>query len=56
MNKIPKIIIKNGRKYIFVQEYTSHISYKDVKTGVRISFKPYDLGLVKQVTVKPRIK
>ena len=52
--KIPKIISKNGHEYILVQEYPNHILYKDMITGVRVSFKPYDLGLIKSVTIKPR--
>ena len=54
--KIPKIISKNGHEYILVQEYPSHILYKDMITGVKVSFKPYDLGLIKPVTVRPRLR
>ena len=53
---IPKIISKNEHKYIFVKEYPSHILYKDIKTGVKVSFKPYDLGLIQPVTVRPRLR
>lgn len=54
--KIPKIISKDGREYIFVKQYPNYISYKDMITGTRISFQPFDLGLVKPVIVRPRIK
>lgn len=54
--KIPKIISKNGREYIFVKEYTNYLSYKDMITGTRVSFQPYDLGLVKPVTVRPKLR
>lgn len=53
--KTPKIISKNGHKYIFVKEYPNFVLYKDMTTGVKETFKRYDLGLIKPVIVKPRI-
>lgn len=42
--KIPKVISKNNREYIFVKEYPGHISYQDTKLGIRESFSRWELG------------
>ena len=47
--KIPKIIRKNNKEYIFVKKYPNYIMYKDMITGVKECFKPQELGLIKQV-------
>lgn len=54
--KIPKIISKNGRKYEYVKVYPNYIQYRDVETKKLTSFQPYDLGLIKPVTVRPRLR
>lgn len=55
--KIPKIISKNGHEYIFIQKNNDNaFLYKDLLYGYRETFTRFDLGLVKPVTVKPRIK
>ncbi len=54
--KTPKIISKNGHEYIFVKEYSNFIMYEDMITGVRETFKRYDLGLIKPVIVTPRLR
>lgn len=54
--KIPKIISKNGHEYIFVKEYPNFILYQDMMTGVKETFQRYDLGLVKAVTVIPKLR
>lgn len=54
--KTPKIISKNGHKYIFVKEYPNFVLYKDMTTGVQETFKRYDLGLIKPVIVTPRLR
>ena len=54
--KIPKIISKNGHEYIFVKEYPNFILYQDMVTWVKETFQKYDLGLVKAVTVIPKLR
>ena len=55
--KTPKIISKNGRKYIFVKEYPNFVLYKDMTTGVKETFKRYDLGLIKPVKIiRPNLR
>lgn len=55
--KTPKIISKNGHKYIFVKEYPNFVLYKDMTTGVRKTFQRYDLGLVKpEKIIRPNLR
>lgn len=55
--KIPKIISKNGHEYIFIQQNNNRTYlYKDLLYGYKETFTDYDLGLVKPVTVKPRLR
>lgn len=54
--RIPKVISRNNREYIFVKEYPNFISYKDMIIGVREDFTYYDLGLVKEVEVRPKLR
>lgn len=55
--KIPKIISKNNHEYIFVQKCNDKVYlYKDLLYGYNEIFTDYDLGLVKPVTVRPKIK
>jgi len=50
--KIPKIISKNNREYIFVQKNNDKVYlYKEMITGYRESFQAQELGLVKEVVV-----
>lgn len=56
MITINRYIKRNGRKYEFVKVYPNYIQYRDIETKKLTSFQPYDLGLVKPVTVKPKIK
>ena len=54
--KIPKIISKNGHEYIFIQQNNNRTYlYQDLLYGYKETFTDYDLGLVKPVTVKPKI-
>lgn len=54
---VPKIISKNGHEYILVQQNNNNTYlYKDLLYGYRETFTKYDLGLVRPVIVKPRIK
>ena len=46
--KIPKAISKNNHEYILVKEYPNFILYKDLITGVKECFTPYQLGLIKE--------
>lgn len=52
--KIPKVITKNGKQYIFEKEYKNFIMYKDMLTGVRECFHRQELGLAKEM-VKPPV-
>ena len=52
--KIPKIVSKNNREYIFVKEYPNFIMYKDMITGVKQNFNRQELGLVKEMTEKTK--
>lgn len=55
--KIPKIISKNGHEYIFVkQNNKTTFLYKDMLYGYNETFTKFDLGLIRPVTVKPRIQ
>lgn len=55
--KTPKVISKNGHKYIFVKEYPNFVLYKDMITGVKETFQRYDLGLVKPVKIiRPNLR
>ncbi len=55
--KIPKIISKNGHEYIFVQKCNDKVYlYKDLLYGYKETFTDYDLGLVKPVTVRPKLR
>ena len=51
--RIPKVIGKNNRQYIYVKEYPNFIQYKDMLTGTKECFKRQELGLVKEQE-KPR--
>lgn len=54
---IPKIISKNNHEYIFVKKCNDKVYlYKDLLYGYTTCFDKHDLGLVKPVTVIPRIK
>ena len=55
--KIPKIISKNGHEYIYVKKCNDKVYlYKDMIYGFTRCFDLHDLGLIRPVTVKPRIK
>ena len=55
--KTPKIISKNGHKYIFVKEYPNFVLYKDMTTVVRETFQRYDLVLVKpEKIIRPNLR
>lgn len=41
--KIPKIISRYGRQYIFVKKYPNFYLYKDMYTGVNETFKQDEL-------------
>lgn len=45
--RIPKVIGKNNRQYIYVQECPNFILYKDMLTGAKECFTYQELGLVK---------
>lgn len=44
--KIPKVIIKNKNKYIFVKRYSNYVMYKEKKTGIRECFNLHDIFLI----------
>lgn len=46
--KIPKVISKNNHEYILVKEYPNFILYKDLLTGVKECFTPFQLGLIEE--------
>lgn len=50
--RIPKIVSKKKREYIFVKEYKDYVRYKDMITGRMVCFTKHELGLVKEV-IKP---
>lgn len=52
--KIPKIISKNNREYIFVKEYPNFIMYENMITHVREGFNRQELGLVKEMIAPPK--
>ena len=48
--KIPKIIRKNNKEYIFVKQCNDNLfQYKEMIYGYNECFTRHDLGLVKQV-------
>lgn len=47
-NKIPKIISKNNREYIFEKEYPNFLMYKDMITGVKECFNRQELNLMQK--------
>ena len=56
MLTIHRYIKRNGRVYEFVKVYPNYIQYRDVKTKKLASFHPHDLGLVKEIIPKPKLK
>ncbi len=55
--KIPKVISKNGHEYIFVkQNNKTTFLYKDMLYGYNETFHIHDLGLVKPLEVKPKLR
>lgn len=55
--RIPKIISRNNHEYIFVKQNNEKTYlYKDLLFGYYETFDRHDLGLVKPVTVVPRLR
>ena len=55
--RIPKVITRKGREYIFVKAYPSHYLYQEVTVGYRESFLKQDLVKVKNnVKISKNIK
>lgn len=55
--KIPKIISKEGHEYILVKKCNDKIYlYKDLLYGFTRCFDLHDLGLIKPVEVRPRLR
>lgn len=55
--RIPKVISRNGREYIFVKKYPSHYLYQEMTVGYRESFLPQDLVQIKNnVEIRKNIK
>ena len=54
--KIPKVISKNNHEYILVKEYPNFISYKDLITGVKECFTPFQLGLIEEQEAPKNIR
>ncbi|MCI9245589.1 MAG: hypothetical protein HFJ30_00305 [Clostridia bacterium] len=55
--RIPKVISKNNREYIFVKKYPSHYSYQEMNVGYRESFLLQDLVQIKNnVKISKNIK
>ena len=52
--RIPKIISKNNREYIYEKTYPNYIMYKDLLTGVKECFSRYELGLLKEQMPRTR--
>ena len=53
--KIPKIISRRNREYIFVKEYNDYIRYKDMITGAMVCFDKQELGLITEMVKPPRV-
>ncbi len=53
---IPKVMGKNGKQYIYVQEYPRFILYKDMMTGVKECFLYQELGLISETNVMEGFK
>lgn len=55
--RIPKVISKNNREYIFVKKYESHYMYKDKITHCKECFLLQDLVKLKNnVIISKNIK
>lgn len=55
--RIPKVISRRGREYIFVKKYPSHYLYQEMIVGYRESFLPQDLVKLKNnVEIRKNIK
>lgn len=55
--KIPKTVIKNNRKYTFVQACSNNMFlYKNEKTKAKETFSKYDLGLLDNKELDKKLK
>lgn len=55
--RIPKVISRRGREYIFVKKYPDHYSYQETRVGYRESFLLQDLVKFKNdVEIRKNIK
>lgn len=55
--RIPKVISRRGREYIFVKKYSNHLLYQEMIARYRESFLPQDLVQIKNnVTIGKNIK
>lgn len=55
--KIPKAIIKNNRKYTFVQVCSNNMFlYENEKTKAKETFTKYDLGLIDNTELDKKLK
>lgn len=54
--KIPKIISRNNREYIFVKAYPNHYLYQDMITGFKECFLLQDLVQIKPTKIIRNIK
>ena len=52
--KIPKIVKKDRRKYIFEKKYPNFYLYSNTETGVKRCFSKFDLGLTKKIEAEKR--
>lgn len=46
--RIPKVIGKNNRQYIFVKEYDDFVLYEDMLTMIKECFHKQELGLIEK--------
>lgn len=46
--KIPKILKRENRKYIFVKCYKNYVLYEETSTGIKECFNRNELGLIQE--------
>ena len=50
--KIPKIVIKNNKRYKFEKLYSDYALYSEEVYGYKECFKFHDLGLIKETNLE----
>ena len=46
--KIPKVIEKNNKKYMFIKEYDNFVLYEEMWFGIKECFHKQELGLIEK--------